>query len=238
MDLRVICTEDGHRLDGDGPIGELANRYLAHLATRGFSSGTVRAYAYDLLNFSRFLVDRGASVSDVVSTDFFDYLDWQSKASSTTGQKVVRLSSRRGAAPATMNRRIAAVRGLFEYALIAGVRENNPVPAARRATGLRPKARGMLGHIGPRKPPTGGRLVRQPHRLPESLEAAEVATFIADLETHRDRAMALAMVLGGLRAAEVRGLRLADVDMGLRQLKVTGKGGKERAVPARRREAR
>jgi integrase/recombinase XerC len=231
MELRVVCTDDGHRLDGGGPIGELANRYLAHLATRGFSSGTVRAYAYDLLNFSRFLVDRRASVSDVVSTDFFDYLDWQSKAPSTAGQKVVRLSSRRGAAPATMNRRIAAVRGLFEYALIAGVREDNPVPAARRATGLRPKARGMLGHIGPRKPPTGGRLVRQPHRLPESLDAAEVAAFMADLETHRDRAMALAMVLGGLRAAEVRGLRLADVDMGLRQLKVKGKGAKERAVP-------
>ena len=230
-ELRVVCTDDGYRLDGDGPICELANRYLTHLATRGFSSGTVRAYAYDLLNFSRFLVDRRTSVSDMVSTDFFDYLDWQSKAPSTAGQKVVRLSSRRGSAPATMNRRIAAVRGLFEYALITGVREDNPVPAARRATGLRPKARGMLGHIGPRKQPTGGRLVRQPHRLPESLEAAEVAAFIADLETHRDRAMALAMLLGGLRAAEVRGLRLADVDMGLRQLKVTGKGGKERAVP-------
>jgi hypothetical protein len=33
---------------------------------------------------------------------------------------------------------------------------------------------------------------------------------MADLETHRDRAMALAMLLGGLRAAEVRGIRLAD----------------------------
>ena len=46
--------------------GELANRYLAHLATRGFSSGTVRAYAYDLLNFSRFLVDRRAGLPQLV----------------------------------------------------------------------------------------------------------------------------------------------------------------------------
>ena len=231
MELRVVGTGDGHRLDGGGPIDELANRYLAHLATRGFSPGTVRGYAYDLLNFGRFLLERGGSVTDVVATDFFDYLDWQAKSTSTAGQKVVRLSARRGAAPATMNRRIAAVRGLFEYALIGGVRDDNPVPAARRATGLRPKARGMLGHIGPRKPPTGGRLVRQAHRLPESLDPAEVAAFVADLETHRDRAMALAMVLGGLRAAEVRCLRLCDVDMGLRQLKVVGKGGKERIVP-------
>ena len=36
--------------------------------------------------------------------------------------------------------------------------------------------------------------------------------------------MALAMVLGGLRAAEVRNLRLADVDMGMRRVRVVGKG--------------
>lgn len=231
MDLKVVRSSYGHRLDGGGPFGELANRYLAHLGARGFSPGSVRGYAYDLLNFGRFLAGRGASLTDVVATDLFDYLDWQAKPASTAGRKVVRLSAGRGAAPATMNRRIAAVRGLFEYAVIAGVRDDNPVPAARRATGLRPKARGMLGHIGPRKPPTGGRLVRQPRRLPESLDGAEVAAFVADLETHRDRAVALAMLLGGLRAAEVRSLRLADVDIGLRQLKVTGKGGRQRVVP-------
>ena len=41
----------------------------------------------------------------------------------------------------------------------------------------------------------------------------------------------LAMVLGGLRAAEVRSLRLADVDMGMRRVRVVGKGGRERIVP-------
>lgn len=230
MEPRVIRNGDGHRLDGS-PIEELANSYLAHLTARGFSAGTVRGYAFDLLNFSRFLVEHKVSVGDAVPTDFFDYLDWQAKPKASRGEKVVQLSARRRAAPATMNRRIAAVRGLFEYAVISGVRADNPVPAARRATGLRPKARGMLGHIGPRRPPTGGRLVRQERRLPESLEAAEVATFFTDLQSRRDRAMALAMVLGGLRAAEVRNLRLADVDMGLRQLKVMGKGGRERIVP-------
>jgi integrase/recombinase XerC len=39
------------------------------------------------------------------------------------------------------------------------------------------------------------------------------------------------MLLGGLRAAEVRSLRLADVDMGLRRLRVVGKGNRERVVP-------
>ena len=42
------------------------------------------------------------------------------------------------------------------------------------------------------------------------------------------------MLLGGLRAAEVRSLRLADVDVGLRQVKVLGKGAKQRVVPVDR----
>ena len=155
MDLVVVHDDGGHRLDGDGPITEVANRFLAHLRTRGFSPGTVRGYAFDLLNFSRFLVGRGASLADVVPTDLFDYLDWQAKPKPGTGTKVVRLGDRRGAAPATMNRRIAAVRGLFEYAVMAGLRVDNPVPAARRSTGLRPKARGMLGHIGPHRATSG-----------------------------------------------------------------------------------
>ena len=163
--------------------------------------------------------------------DLFDYLDWQQRPARTAGQAVVRLSAGRGAAPATMNRRVATVRGLFEFAVMTGARAENPVPAARRSTGLRPGRRGLLGHIGPGRPRSGGRLVRQPRQLPEALEPEDVAAFVADLRTSRDRAITLAMLLGGLRAAEVRSLRLADVDMGLRRVRVTGKGGKERVVP-------
>ena len=37
---------------------------------------------------------------------------------------------------------------------------------------------------------------------------------MSSLRAHRDRAIVLAMLLGGLRSAEVRGLWFADVDMG------------------------
>jgi len=77
-------------------------------------------------------------------------------------------------------------------------------------------------------------LVRQQRRRPESLDAADVSAFVTDLGTHRDRAIVLLMVFGGLRAAEVRALRLADVDQGRRQVRVVGKGGRERTVPVDR----
>ena len=166
--------------------------------------------------------------------DVFDFLDWLSTPPPSSGT-VVALRSGRGASAATMNQRIAAVRGLFEFAVITGVRDDCPVPAARRSSGARAKRRGLFGHVSSGRPRTGGRLVREARRLPESLDAGDVDEFFADLLTYRDRAIVLAMLLGGLRAGEVRSLRLADVDVGLRQVRVVGKGGRERVVPVHRR---
>jgi site-specific recombinase XerD len=202
------------------------NAFLDHLRARRFSPATVRAYAFDVANFAGFLAERALGLGQIAPSDFFDYLDWQ-QAGPVRADTVVELR-RSGPSPATMNRRIAAVRGLFEFLVMRGDRADNPVPVARRATGFR--ERGMLGHVAVRSR-SGGRLVREPSRLPESIDPVDVAAFIADLNTHRDRAMVLAMVLGGLRAAEVRSLRLADVDLGMRRLRVLGKGNRERVVP-------
>lgn len=221
MSVRVAVSEGSHRLSGDGPITELANRYLAHLEGRSFSGSTVRGYAFDLLNFSRFLSERRVPLAEVAPQDLFDWLNWQQAPKLLDPvSKVVGIGDLRGAAPATINRRVAAVRGMFEYATMTGVRSNNPVPPGRRSTGLRARPQGMLGHVGTRRARSDGRLVRQPRRLPESVDQQDVLAFVSDLQTYRDRALVLAMVLGGLRAAEVRGMLLKDVDMGLRRLRV------------------
>lgn len=233
MSLQVTRTDEGPRIQGSpGSTGDVdvANRFLAHLQARAFSPATVRAYAFDVLNFLRFCATRELMLSAVQPADLFDYLDWQARPV-PTGERLVRLTERRGAAPATMNRRIAAVRALFTYLAIIGDRASSPVPAARGSSGLRATRRGLLGHLGPGRPRSGGQLVRAPRRLPESLEPTDVSAFLADLSSYRDRAIVLVMLFGGLRSAEVRGLRLADIDMGLRRVRVLGKGGRERVVP-------
>lgn len=201
---------------------------------RRFSPATVRSYAFDVVCLARFFDEAGIDWLQANPTDFFDWLEWQSRPVATNDQQVVRLADKRGAAAISMNRRVAAARGLYEHATICGVLDRNPVPAPRRSSGLRGSRQGLLGHVRGRRPTGSGRLVRHERRLPECLDSADVAAFLSDLGTHRDRAMVLAMLLGGLRAAEVRSLRLADVDMGLRQVKVTGKGSKQRLVPVDR----
>jgi hypothetical protein len=156
----------------------VGNRFLEHLVLRKFSPATVRAYAFDLANFAAFLADRSLGLADVASTDLFDYLDWQARQAASGG-KVVALG-RRGPAPATMNRRIAAVRGLFGHLVMVGERADNPVPPARRASGLRGQRNGLLGHVAVRQR-SGGRLIREPKRLPAAATPASRSFVLASL---------------------------------------------------------
>ena len=60
----------------------------------------------------------------------------------------------------------------------------------------------------------------------------QVDALLAALRTWRDRAMAEAMVLGGLRRCEVLGLRLADLQVAGRRVFIAeGKGGHQRLIP-------
>ena len=58
--LRAVEREGRWSLVGSGPGGvDVVNDYLGYLADRGYSPRTVRAYAFDLLAFARWLVDEG-----------------------------------------------------------------------------------------------------------------------------------------------------------------------------------
>ncbi len=113
--------------------------------------------------------------------------------------------------------------GLFNYLVAlgdAGVAAN-PVPRGTMAR--RPAAQAARW---------GTPLIRTPRTLPRVLSPVEVDAFLAVLRTRRDRAMAEAMLLGGLRRCEVLGLRLRDLNAGQRRLFVAeGKGGHQRIVP-------
>jgi len=221
MAARVVQETGGHRLVGDSVELVWVNAFLAHLGVRGFSPATVRAYAFDLANFVGFLGDRGLLPGEVRPVHLFDYLGWQQRRARSGHGKVVAL--RAAVAPATLNRRVSTVRGWFEFLVVSEHVATNPVPSPRRSTGSRSSPASMLGHVARKASDgRGGRLVSQPSRLPESLDPDDVAVFLADLNTHRDRAIVLAMVLGGLRSAEVRSLRLADVDMGMRRVRGGG----------------
>ena len=215
----VPCLE--RRVEGSELVAitlghPLVDDYLEFVGARG-AVNTWLAIAYDLKVFFGVV---GKQPAEVTAADVFVFLAAQ--RAPRRGERVVRIEDGEpGLAARTIARRLSSVAGLFSYLLArgdAGV-ASNPVP--RGLASRRPGRRGR----------GGVRLVRTPSTLPRVLSAAEAGALLDALRTRRDRAMVLAMLLGGLRRCEVLGLRLADVNPGERRLHVRGKGGRERIIP-------
>lgn len=222
----------GPGADGLGDV----NDFLGYLADRGYSPATVRSYAYDLLAFARWLAGEQLALEQVRVDVLLRFLTFCRTAAmpDQPGGNVIPIRSGRAAgyAPATVNRRMAAISGLFSFREMRDPAAVNPVP---RGGATRPRAggerSGLLAHLGGRPKDRSRLRVREPRRLPRGLDRAEVTALLGSLRTDRDRAVAGLMLFSGLRSAEVLGLAVGDVDIPRGWVRVIGKGDKERRVP-------
>ena len=171
--------------------------FLRHLAVeRNASAHTLRSYANDLTDFQRFLATRGSA--DVTTADAKTVRAWLASLHA------------RGLAPASVARKLAALRSCFRFLVRRGVIEANP---AREARSPQP-----------------------PRRLVTFLpidEATQLVDGRALGGTSRTRDVAILETLyaTGVRVSELAGLDLDDLDRAERTVRVLGKGRKERIVP-------
>jgi site-specific recombinase XerD len=239
--LRVAECDDGTGWsvvnDAGNPVA-IVEGYLRRLLAQGFSPHTVRAYAYDLLSFWRWLAQEELDVWSVGTSDLLVYIRWEKERANPQrpGDNVYRIEDGRatGMSALTINRRLAAIHGLYEHLMLEEPDRlaRNPVPRGQVGRGWRLPARprGLLGHLAQRRAPGPLRL-RVPHRLPRGLAPVEVERLVGSFRTYRDKAIALLMLYGGLRSCEVLRLKLGDVDLAAKTVRVFGKGASERVVP-------
>jgi site-specific recombinase XerD len=235
-ELRLVERDRGWRFEGLGAKRlRLVEDYLGYLVDRAYSPATVRSYAFDLLHFARWLAAEGVAIEDVSTDTLLRYLTACRTAAvpGRPGGNVYSISDGRNAgyAPATINRRLAAISGLYAFRQLRDPHAANPVPRGREARRTAKGERsGLLGHLA--RPQARSKLrVRHPRRLPRGLDRAETAALLGSFKTLRDRAIAGLMLFCGLRSAEVLGLAVGDVDIGRGWVRVMGKGAKERRVP-------
>ncbi len=116
----------------------------------------------------------------------------------------------RGVSSRSLSRRLSALRSFFTFLQTSGRREDRPT-------------------LGLRSPHLSRRLPRVPA---EELVGALMESVDTGTERgRRDRAILELLYGCGLRLSEVVGLSLGQIDFGAQQVRVVGKGAKERIVP-------
>jgi len=165
------------------------------LLRRSVSSKTRRAYAID-----------AGQLADWASAQRIE-----PQAITVRGlRRYLAVLAQRRSAPATVARKLAAIRALLRVQVESGARQENPAELLSSP--------------------------RRPQRLPRVLKPEEVATLLDRIPADgplelRDRALFELAYASGLRAEELVGLGRESLDFDAEAVRVEGKGGKTRLVP-------
>jgi len=165
-------------------------RFVNWVRRRSPDARTWRDYGYDLRIFVQSVGDRPPR--EITFREIDDFIASQSE---------------RGFKPTTINRRLAAVVGLYAYLSVEDDHLVCPVYPHRH-------------HL------------REPQRLPRPVPEDDLRKFFAVISDVRDRAMFVLMLRCGLRISEVASLQLVDLylDEDFPRLVTRGKGSRDRTV--------
>jgi site-specific recombinase XerD len=177
------------------PWREALRTFDGDLQRRGSAERTRKAYGTDAAELASWATANGLLPDQV---DYKVLRRWAARL------------SQRGAAPRTMARKLASIRGLFRSLVEHGVVSSNPadlIPA--------PKL---------------------PQTLPKTLKPADVARLLEKIPAstpleQRDRALFELAYSSGLRAEELVDLDVTSINFDEEQVRVEGKGAKTRFVP-------
>lgn len=181
-------------------MSEDITEFIAELQREEAAKRTTDSYRSDLLCFARWFatsIGEDFSAQGVTPTDLRDYKAY-----------LVTVERRK---PATVNRRLAALRRFFQWAKASGLTQEMPTDSVKG--------------------------VQSVSRAPKSLEKREVDRLIRAAEKDEDkRNLAILQTLRhtGIRVGELCALKLGDIDISERKGLLTvrsGKGSKYREVP-------
>ncbi len=166
----------------------LLSRYTMELLDqRGLSGETYRAYLNDIKHLITFLIEREKNIPD----------------RRTVRAYMLKLHSRY--TRATINRKLSAMKGFFDFAIKQGGLQVNP-----------------FIHV---------RSLKHRESLPAFLSHDEMFDLIEKADDLRDRAILELLYSTGIRVGEAEAMRCSDVDIQSGFIRVTGKGAKQRTVP-------
>lgn len=218
MKLSVVhqpASASPYRLvDHHGQEITWANDFLDAQRIRQLSLRSLRAYGYDLLHFARWwcLQPPSRTLLEMDESTLLQYVRDQ-------------LNQEPQPTPQTINHRLGVLRSLYRF------HAGHPLPAGSHQFQHSYLTRSPLGYGRPHRVIAAGLRLKEPQRVIVPLSAEEVAKFWSSFRTFRDLALVALMLLDGLRCLETLNLQLEDLQLADAQIRVLGKGNKQRMLP-------
>ena len=201
---------------GEAPEGESLGSVLSASELRGAAQDEFDLRVSEFLSYEGEVRNLSPNTVRAYATDLSEFSDWARRAG--VNPLVVEHRelrgwlgglSRAGYATTTINRHLSAVRALYKWLLRRGYANEDAAAAVSSP------------HL--------------PKRLPKTLTDADVRLLISccglDEVGVRDACMVELLYATGARVSEASGLDVADVDFAQGQVRLFGKGSKERIVP-------
>jgi site-specific recombinase XerD len=174
---------------------------------RNRSQLTVEAYARDLQEFGSFLAGVPASQTPVGH----EYPNLPDVTTSDVRKYLMHLAGAKRYDMRTVRRKLSSIKALYRYMKLTGLRADDPAAIV-----------------------PGPKIEK---KLPEHLDESEVGELLStsiagrsDAQRRRDVAIMELLYASGIRRAEVTTIDLADLDLKGREIRIHGKGSKERVV--------
>ncbi|MGN1356505.1 MAG: tyrosine recombinase XerC [Succinivibrionaceae bacterium] len=187
-------------------FSEACERFTSYLRNeRNLSSHTVSTYRFGLDKFREFITDQGITGVSEISSDII--------------RSFVSFYRSKGIASASINVWLAAIKSLFRFLQLKSLTVNDPT----LAVGSLKKNKRLPSYFSDDQMSF---MLDQP-----ATEGLANSTELDNFMSVRDKAMIELMYSSGLRVSELVSLDLDRVYLDARQVKVVGKGSKERIVP-------
>ena len=216
--------------DGGGPV-EPIERYLAYLTDIERSPNTVKAYAHDLKDWFVFLSTRSLDWREVRLEDLGEFVAWlRLPPAGRAGAVLMLPSAEHHCSAGTVNRKLAAISGLYTFHARHGVDLGDLVtelhPGHRRRSGWKP----FLYHLSKGEPERRRTIkLRTPRRHPTILTVGQVQAILDACLHLRDRLLWALLWDTGIRIGEALGLRHEDVAAAEGELTIVPRSNDNRA---------
>lgn len=185
----------------------MLKNYISYLQNNGITKNTIISYTNDLQHFFH---DQNNESNNIITTA--DIQKWIHSMLNSTNKKPLAIS--------TINRRINSLRSFYSWATEMKHLQHNPMQNIQDLKSADEDSEKIMWLTE-----------KEFEDLLNILRKKTLKGAYSEEKYHRDRAIIYLLTYTGIRVEELSNMKLTDIDLDLKRIRIIGKGKKIRTIP-------